>query len=93
VGAFLRALNAGTFVRPEEIETSFGLPVVGAVSRVEGMFSRVGRTAETATFMLSLGGLVVALALLVFVTSQFDAWREQAYRAFDSIMQSAGPTP
>jgi hypothetical protein len=43
--------------------------------------------------MLSLGGLIVALALLVFVTSQFDAWREQAYRAFDSIMQSAGPTP
>jgi polysaccharide chain length determinant protein (PEP-CTERM system associated) len=93
VAAFLRALNAGTFVRPEEIETAFGLPVVGAVSRVEGMLSRVGRTAETASFMLSLGGLVVALALLVFITSQFDAWREQAYRAFDSIMQSANPKP
>jgi hypothetical protein len=35
----------------------------------------------------------VALALLIFVASQFEVWREQAYRAFDSIMESIGPAP
>jgi hypothetical protein len=92
VAAFLRALNAGTFLRPDEIEMAFGLPVAGAVSRIDSMLTKVGRTAEKTSFLLSLGGLVVALAMLIFITSQFDAWREQAYRLFESIMQLSGPS-
>lgn len=89
--AYLRAMNAGIFVRAEEIETAFGLPVVGAVSRIDGALTKLGRTAETTSFLLSFGGLIVALALLVFVAAQFEVWREQAHRAFDSIMESIGP--
>lgn len=83
--AYLRASARNALVGAKEVQDVLALPVLGLVSRNEGVLGRVGRSADLVALATGFAGLIIGALLLATIAPAFEPVRRAIYVFIDSL--------